>query len=104
MDSLRLLHRSLTEGVTDWLVRLVDSMPGLAPTRPDPTAEDPSAAASLRRFVREVVTTDPDTKQHIMNIQIFLIESALEGVDWEALVRHHRLCHLDWAHARLTQP
>ncbi len=51
MDALESLRRSLTEGVGDWLVRLVDSMPGTAPPRADPTAEDPAAAgvaASVR--------------------------------------------------------
>jgi hypothetical protein len=38
------------------------------------------------------------------NIQIFLIESALECVDWEAMARDPRLRRFDWAHARLTQP
>jgi hypothetical protein len=104
MDSLRLLHQSLTGGVADWLVRLVDSMPGIAPTRADPTAADPSAAAALRRFVHEVVMTDPATHQPLSNIQILLIESALECVEWEALARHPRLRHLDWAHASLIQP
>jgi hypothetical protein len=31
MTDLESLRRSLTEGVADWLVRLVDSMPGIAP-------------------------------------------------------------------------
>ena len=104
MDSLRLIQQSLTGGVADWLVRLVDSMPGTAPPRPDPTADAPAAAAALRGFVREVVTTDPATHQPLSNIQIMLIESALECVDWEALARHPRLRRLDWAHATLTQP
>ncbi len=87
MDDLRMLRQSLTEGVADWLIRLVDSMPGLAPPRADPTEEDPAVAGWLHRFVREVVTTDPATHQPLTAIQIFLIESALECVDWEALAQ-----------------
>jgi hypothetical protein len=104
MTDLESLRRSLTEGVADWLVRLVDSMPGIAPPRDDPTALDPAVAAWLRRFVREVVTADPITHEPLANIQIFLIESALECVDWEAMTRDPRLRRFDWAHARLTQP
>jgi hypothetical protein len=104
MTDLESLRRSLTEGVADWLVRLVDSMPGIAPPRGDPTALDPAVAAWLRRFVREVVTADPITHEPLANIQIFLIESALECVDWEAMARNPRLRRFDWAHARLTQP
>jgi hypothetical protein len=58
----------------------------------------------LHRFVRDVVTADPVTHEPLSNIQVFLIESALECVDWEALAHHPRLRHLDWEHARLTQP
>jgi hypothetical protein len=104
MNTLESLRRSLTEGVTDWLVRLVDSMPGFAPSRADPTVEDPSAAGWLHRFVREVVTDDPVAHRPLSNIQIFLIESALDCVDWERLAREPRLRPLDWEHARLTQP
>jgi hypothetical protein len=104
MTDLESLRRSLTEGVADWLVRLVDSMPGIAPPRDNPTALDPAVAAWLRRFVREVVTADPITHEPLANIQIFLIESALECVDWEAMARDPRLRRFDWAHARLTQP
>ena len=74
-------------------------MPGIAPARADPTALDPAAAAWLHRFVREVVTADPMTHEPLSNIQIFLIESALECVDWEALARDPRLRRFDWEHA-----
>jgi hypothetical protein len=104
MNTQEALRRSLTEGVADWLIRLVETMPGLAPPRDDPTAEDPAAAEWLHRFVRDTVTTDPITRNPLTNIQIFLIESALDYVDWGALARDPRLRRLDWEHARLTQP
>jgi hypothetical protein len=94
----------VTSGVADWLSRLVDLNPGLAPPRTDPTAEDPDAADWLRRFVREVVTVNPVTRDALSSIQIFLIEYALDCVDWEALARDPRFCHLDWSQARLTAP
>ena len=104
MDDLKSLRRSLTDGVAHWLVRLVDAMPGTAPPRDDPTAEDPVAAGALHRFVREVVTTDPAIHAPLTNIQIFLIEGALECVEWEAVARHPRLRRFDWAHATLIAP
>ena len=85
MDTPESLRRSLTEGVADWLVRLVDSMPATAPPRTDSTSEAPVVAGWLHRFVRDVVTADPVTREPLSNIQIFLIESALDCVDWEAL-------------------
>ena len=104
MDTLESLRRSLTEGVADWLVRLVDSMPGTAPPRTDSTSEAPVVAGWLHRFVRDIVTADPVTREPLSNIQIFLIESALDCVDWEALARHPQLRHLDWEHAGRSSP
>jgi hypothetical protein len=104
MASLESLRRSATDGIADWLSRLVESMPGLAPTRTDPTAEDPAAAGRLHRFVRDVVTVNPETKDDLTNIQIFLIEFALDCVDWDALAGDRRFRHLDWPEARLTYP
>ncbi len=66
----------VTSGVADWLTRLVDLDPDLAPPRTDPTAEDPGAADWLRRFVREVVTVNPVTRDALSSIQIFLVERA----------------------------
>ena len=65
----------VTSGVADWLTRLVDLDPDLAPPRTDPTAEDPGAADWLRRFVREVVTVNPVTRDALSSIQIFLVEA-----------------------------
>ena len=80
------------------------SRSGPCPSRTDPTAEDPGAADWLRRFVREVVTVNPVTRDALSSIQIFLIEYALDCVDWEALARDPRFRHLDWSQARLTSP
>jgi len=66
----------VTSGAADWLTRLVDLDPDLAPPRTDPTAEDPGAADWLRRFVREVVTVNPVTRDALSSIQIFLVERA----------------------------
>ncbi|WP_406696348.1 hypothetical protein V5E97_35685 [Singulisphaera sp. Ch08] len=104
MVSLESIRRSATDGVADWLSRLVEIMPNLAPTRTDPTAEDPAAAGWLHGFVRDVVTVNPETKHDLTNIQIFLIEIALDCVDWDALARNPRFRHLDWSKARLTYP
>ena len=81
MQSLELLRQSATDGVADWLSQLVEIMPDLAPQRADPTAEDPAAAGWLHRFVREVVTVDSVTRGPLTNIQIFVIEFALDCVD-----------------------
>jgi hypothetical protein len=103
MESLESLRRSATDGVADWLARLVATAPDLAPRRSDPTAEDPGAAGLLHQFVREAVTTNPVTRDALTNIQIFLIELALSCVDWDALARNPRFRRLDWSHARLIQ-
>ena len=72
--------------------------------RTDPTARIRLAAGWLRRFVHEVVTVNPVTRDALTNIQIFLIELALDCVDWDALARDSRFRRLDWSHARLTAP
>jgi hypothetical protein len=104
MESLESLRQSVTDGVADWLSGLVEFMPDLAPRRDDPTADDPAAAGWLHRFVRDVVTVNPVTRGELTNIQIFLIEFALDCVDWDALARDPRFSHLDWSQARLTRP
>jgi hypothetical protein len=104
MESLESLRQTATDGVADWLSQLVENMPNLVPTRTDPTEEDPAAAGWLHRFVREVVTANPVTRDALSNIQIFLIELALRCVDWDALARNPRFRHLDWSRARLTYP
>jgi hypothetical protein len=78
--------------------------PGLVPERPDPDADDPSAAGWMRRFARDVITTNPVSRSPLSAIQLYLIELALECVDWPALVRDRRLRHLDWSQASLVYP
>jgi hypothetical protein len=74
--------RSVTDGVTDWLAALVEAMPDLVPRRTEAAQEEPAiVAGSLRRFVHDIVTTNPATKDSLASIQIFLIESALDLVD-----------------------
>lgn len=103
MTSLQSLRQSVTDGVADWLSRLVEDRPDLAPPRAGAT-EESSVAGWLYRFVREVVTANPVTGQTLTNIQIFLIEFALDCVDWDALARDPRFRDRDWSHARLTYP
>ena len=104
MKSLESLHRIATDEIAEWLSRLVAHAPDLAPRRTDSAAEDPAAAGWLHRFVRDVLTVNPATRDDLTNIQVFLIEFALDCVDWNALVRDPRFSHLDWFHARLTIP
>jgi len=104
MKSPESLRRFTTDGIAEWLDRLVASLPNLAPLRTDPTAIDPAAAGWLYRFVRDVVTTNPVNRQDLSNIQIFLIEGSLDCVDWDELALDPRFRRFDWAHARLTLP
>jgi hypothetical protein len=104
MASLETLRRSVTDAVAEWLLDLIEARPDIAPTRADPTADDPAAVGWLHRFVRDVVTVDPETGDDLTNIQIFLIEFALDCVDWDSLARDTRFRHLDWSRARLTAP
>ena len=104
MESLESLRQSATAGVADWLSRLIENQPDLAPQRTDPMAEDPSAAGWLRRIIHDMVTVDPVTRDALTSIQVFFIELALDCVDWDALARDSRFRRLDWAHARLTAP
>jgi hypothetical protein len=102
MDLLGLLAeegRSTEEG----LAALVEAMPDLVPRRTEAAQEEPAVVAGcLRRFVHDIVTTNPATKDSLASIQIFLIESPFGLVDWEALARDQRFCDLDWSHAGLT--
>jgi len=104
MTSQGSLRRSLTDGIADWLSQLIEDRPGLAPRRAGATGEESSASGWLHRFVREVVTVNPVTGDTLTNIQIFLIESSLDCVDWDALVRDPRFRDLDWSKAHLSYP
>ena len=104
MQSLESIRRSVTDGVAAWLSRLVEDLPDIAPERTDAETEEPAVAGWLHRFVREVVTVNPATRGDLTNIQIFLIESALDCVDWSALARDPRFRQRDWSHARLILP
>jgi hypothetical protein len=104
MTSLESLRRSATDGVADWLSQLVENIPNLAPKRADPTVADPAVPEHLNRFVHGVLTTNPDTRDPLPAIHIFLIELALGCVDWEALARDSRFRHFDWSQARLIYP
>ena len=91
---------AVTDRVTDWLAALVEAMPDLVPRRTDPAQEAlPIAAGWLWRFVHDVVTTNSATRDSPTNIQIFLIESALDSVDREAVARDPRFRSLNWSHA-----
>jgi hypothetical protein len=104
MASLESLRRSVTDAVAEWLLELIEDRPDLAPKRADPTADDPAAAGWLHTFVRDAVTVNPETGDDLTNIQIFLIEFALDCVDWDELARDTRFRHLDWSRARLNWP
>jgi hypothetical protein len=104
MEPLESLRQSATAGVADWLSRLIETQPDLAPQRTNLRAEDPTAAGWLRRFVHDMVIIDPVTRNALASIQVFLIEFALDCVDWDSLARDSRFHRLDWAHARLTAP
>ena len=64
----------------------------------------PSAAGWMHRFARDVITTNPVSRSPLSPVQIYLLEQALECVDWPALARDRRLRHLDWSRASLVYP
>jgi len=98
-------HRqSVTDGVADWLSQLVEDRPGLAPPWAGDRDLESSASAWLHRYVREVVTVNSVTVPPFTHIQIFLIESALDCVDWDVLARDPRFRDGDWSRAWLTNP
>jgi hypothetical protein len=101
-ESLGSLRRSATEWVGEWLAGLIDHRPDLAPPRADPSSEDPAAAGWLRRLIRDVVTVNPINGDSLASIQIYLMEFALNFIDWDALARDPRFRHLDWSRACLT--
>lgn len=90
-----------TDGIRMWLTRFA---PGLVPERPDPAADDPFAAGWMHRFARDVITASPVSRSPLSSVQIYLMELALEGVDWPALVRDRQLRCLDWSQASLVYP
>jgi len=104
MKSMESLRRIATDGVAEWLSRLLESLPNIAPPRTDPTEVDPANAGWLHKFVRDVVTTNPETHDDLSNIQIYLIEISLDAVDWDALAGEPRFRHFDWSHAHLAYP
>ena len=99
--TLEALREHATDGITTWLAGFA---PGLVPERPDPGADDPSAAGWMHRFARDVITTNPVSRSPLSSVQIYLPEQALECVDWPALARNRRLRHLDWSRASLIYP
>jgi len=104
MISLESLHRDATDGVAEWLCQLLESLPNLAPPRTDSMEVDPANAGWMHKFVRDVVTTDPATHDDLSSIQIYLVELALDVVDWDELAREPRFRHFDWSHAHLAYP
>jgi len=100
-QGLAALRERATDGIRTWLTGFAA---GLVPERPDPEADDPSAAGWMRRFERDVITTNPVSRSPLSPVQIYLIELALECVDWPALARDRRLRHLDWSRASLVYP
>lgn len=103
MTSVSSLRRSVTDGVADWLARLIEEGSLFVPPRESP-AYEPHTAEWLHRFVREIVTVDPTSGHPLTNIQVFLLESALECVEWDDLVRDTRLRGRDWMQARRSYP
>lgn len=95
------LREPAMEGVTTWLTGFPA---GLVPERPDPGADDPSAAVWMYRFARDVLTTNPVSRSPLPGIHIYLLEQALGCVDWPALARDRRFRHLDWSRASLIYP
>ncbi len=78
-QTLEALREHATDGITTWLTGFA---PGLVPERPDPVADDPSAAGWIHWFVRDVITTNPISRSPLSSVQIYLLEQALGCVDW----------------------
>src|SRR4051812_42734798 len=98
--TMDLLRERATDGVTTWLTQFA---PGLVPERTGPDTDDPSALW-MHRFARDVITTNPVSRSPLSPVQIYLIELALECVDWPTLARDRRLRHRDWSRASLVFP
>ena len=99
--TLEALRERATDGIRTWLTGFA---PGLVPERPDPAADDPTAAGWMRRFARDVITTNPVSRSPLSSVHVYLIELVLECVDWPALARDRRLRDLDWSRASLVYP
>lgn len=91
----------VTDGIADWLAGFA---PEMIPNRSDPTVVDSSSAGWMRRFVRDLVTTNPVSRSPLSPVQVHLIESALACADWQALAQDRRLRDLDWSRASLVHP
>jgi hypothetical protein len=92
-----------TDGIRAWLSRFA---PGLVPERAAPEVDDPSATSWMRRFARDLITTNPlsPTRTPLVPVQLYLLELVLECVDWPALASDRRLRRLDWSRASLVYP
>jgi hypothetical protein len=101
LPTVEALRERATDGIATWLAQFA---PGLVPERADPTVDDPSALWWMHRFVRDVITTNPVSRSPLSPVQIYLIELALECVNWPALAHDQRFRHLDWSRASLVYP
>jgi hypothetical protein len=100
-QTLEALRQHATDGIT---TRLTGFAPGLVPERPDPAPAAPAVAGRRYRFSRDVFTTNPESRSPLSGTHIYLLEQALECVDWPALARDRRLGRLDWSRASLVYP
>jgi hypothetical protein len=91
----------VTAGIASWLAGFA---PDMVPRRSNPEVEDASSPGWMRRFVRDLLTTNPVTRSPLAPVQVYLIEQALACADWPALAQDHRLRRLDWSRASLVHP
>ena len=100
--TLESLREWVTEGISTWLFRLVET--GLIPARTGREGDGPATARRLHRFVRDVVTVNPVSGTELTAVQVHLLEFALEFVDWARLARDRRLRGLDWSRTSRFTP
>ena len=100
--TLETLRERATDGITPWLLRLVEI--GLVPARAGHDDGDTVAAEQIHHFVRDVVAVDPVSRSPLSAVQVHLIEFALECVDWARLARDRRFRGLDWSRTSLVYP
>lgn len=91
----------VTDGIAAWLAGFA---PGMVPKRSDSEADESLSPGWMRRFVRDLVTTNPVSRSPLSPVQVHLIELALDFADWPALAQDRRLRNLDWSRASLVHP
>lgn len=94
-DPWSVYRRRATEGIATWLSRLPGGVEKYLPDGGETTADARNVGERLHAFVRDLVTSNPMTREPLSPVQIHLLELVLEAVDWPTIAVAGELLDLD---------